>query len=184
VTQLVSIAKDAFVKSRMWPLATTLSMALIVIACGDVSSPSTTESSDNLVGAWRSQIHFRDGALVEMKDLEFMIVFNAGGTMTESSNYDGAPPVPPAYGVWKKNGPRQYEARYQFYVTRPPETLEDITKGGGWAPAGHGILNETINLSEDGKSYVSTINFAAFDQAGKPVEGSGEGMGAGARMSF
>ena len=37
-----------------------------------------------------------------MKDLEFMYVFNVGGTMTASSNYDGAPPVPPAYGVWRR----------------------------------------------------------------------------------
>ena len=171
-------------KSLPWPLLTALSMAFMT-ACGDVSPPSTAESErDNLVGAWRSQIRFSDGALAEMKDLEFMVVFNAGGTMTESSNYDGAPPAPPAYGVWKKDGPRHYEARYEFYVTKPPEVFEDIAKGGGWAPAGHGVLSETITLSEDGKSYVSTINFAAFDQTGKPVEGGGEGIGAGARMGF
>lgn len=55
-------------------------------ACGEVSPPSTAESErDSLAGAWRTQVRFRDGALAEMKDLEFMVVFNAGGTMTESS---------------------------------------------------------------------------------------------------
>ena len=62
--------------------------------------------SPALVGAWKSNIQFKDGAFAEVKDLEFLYVFNAGGTMTESSNYDGSPPVPPAYGAWKEVGPR------------------------------------------------------------------------------
>ena len=36
--------------------------------------------------------------LAAMKNLEFMYVFDADGTMTESSNYDSFPPGPPAYG--------------------------------------------------------------------------------------
>ena len=172
-------------RTRMrWALA--FSTALVATACGNAPSPSTGESSetDNLVGAWHSQIRFSGGALVDMKDLEFMYVFNAGGTMTESSNYDAAPPVPPAYGVWRKNGPRQFEAKYAFYITKPPGTFEDIAQGGGWSPSGRGVLTEKITLSDDGKSYKSTIIYAAFGQTGKPVEGGGEGSGSGARMGF
>jgi hypothetical protein len=167
-------------------LLTALLAVLAMAACGDASSPAKHENADadNLVGAWRSQIRFKSGALAEMKDLEFMYVFNAGGTMTESSNYDGAPPVPPAYGVWRKSGPRQFEAKYAFYATKAPGAFEDIAKGGGWSPSGHGVLNETITLSADGKSYTSTITYAAFDQTGKPAEGGGEGIGAGTRMGF
>jgi hypothetical protein len=163
-----------------------LSAAFVAAACGDARSPLAGESSknDNLAGAWRAQIRFRGGALAEMQDLEFMYVFNAGGTMTESSNYDGAPPGPPAYGTWKNNGPREFEARYEFYVTKPPATFEDIAKGGGFLPNGHGVLTEKFTLSDDGKSYKSTIVFAAFDQAGKPVEGGGEGTGEGTRMGL
>ena len=177
-------AKDCLVKTSTWWLSTTV--LLIATACGDVRSPSTGEPSerDSLVGAWRSQIRFSGGALVAMKDLEFMYVFNAGGTMTESSNYDAAPPVPPAYGVWKKSDPRQFDAKYTFYVTKAPGTFEDIAKGGGWSPAGFGVLTEKITLSDDGKSYRSTINYTAFDQTGKPVEGGGEGNGTGTRMGF
>src|SRR6266550_3392756 len=161
------------VKSSISLLLTTLSMVLIAAACGDAVSPSMNESSerDSVVGAWRSQIRFNSGALVEMRDLEFMYVFNAGGTMTESSNYDGAPPIPPAYGVWRRSGPRQFEASYAFYITRAPETFADIAKGGGWSPTGRGVLTERITLSDDGKSYQSTIVYSAFDQGGKPVEG-------------
>src|SRR5689334_18105893 len=101
-------------------------------ACKDAPSPSATNVAEPplLVGAWRSQIRASSGALAEMKDLEFMYVFNAGGTMTESSNYDGVPPVPPAYGVWKNTGPREFEAQYAFYTTQPPRTFDDIAKGG------------------------------------------------------
>lgn len=157
--------------------------ALIAAACGRSPSSSAGEAG-SLVGAWRSQIHFKGGSLADMKGLEFMYVFNAGGTMTESSNYDGAPPVPPAYGVWRRIGPRQFEAKYAFYVTKAPGQFEDIARGGGWLPAGHGVLIEKMTLSDDGKSYRSTINYAPFDQAGKPVDGGGEGDGTGVRISF
>jgi hypothetical protein len=167
-------------------LLTTLLAVLVTTACGDAPSPAKgdTSETDNVVGAWRSQIRFSGGALAEIKDLEFMYVFNAGGTMTESSNYDGAPPVPPAYGVWRKSGPRQFEAKYSFYATKAPGAFEDIAKGGGWSPSGHGVLSERITLSDDGKSYKSTITYVAFDQTGKPVDGGGEGIGVGTRMGF
>jgi len=173
------------VKTSISWMFTALAMMLMATACDDAYSPSTGESSerDNLVGAWRSTIRFSSGALVDMKDLEFMYVFNVGGTMTESSNYDGAPAVPPAYGVWRKSGPRQFEAKYTFYVTKAPETFADIAKGGGWSSAGHGDFMEKITLSDDGKSYTSIISYAAFDRTGEQVEG-GEGNGEGARMGF
>jgi hypothetical protein len=177
--------KDCHVKIPMcWALTTAT--VLVASACRAAPSRSSGESSerDGLVGAWRSQVRFHGGTLADVKDLEFMYAFNAGGTMTESSNYDGAPPVPPAYGVWRKSGPRQFEAKYAFYLTKPPGTFEDIAKGGGWSPTGRGVLTETITLSDDGRSYKSTIVYAAFDQAGKPVEGGGEGNGVGARMGF
>ncbi|MBM2839783.1 MAG: hypothetical protein HW412_311 [Bacteroidetes bacterium] len=133
------------------------------------------KSEDNsLVGAWRGNVRFNSGAFAAVKDLEFMYVFNAGGTMTESSNYDGAPPVPPAYGVWRKSGPGQFEARYEFYSTKPPASFDEVAKGGGWLPAGRGVLIERIALSEDGRSFKSMIKYDAFDQAGKPAEGGGE----------
>ena len=42
----------------------------------------------DLVGQWRAKLQFTSGAFAPVKDLEFMYVFNLGGTMTESSNYD------------------------------------------------------------------------------------------------
>ena len=180
-----TLAPGTWLKNSMcWAL--TMSTVLVASACGTVRSPASGVSveRDSLVGAWRSQVRFNGGVLADMKDLEFMYVFNAGGTMTESSNHDGAPPVPPAYGVWRKRGPRQFEASYAFYITRAPETFADIAKGGGWPPAGRGILTESITLADDGRSFQSTIIYSAFDQAGKPVQGGGEGAGAGARMGF
>src|SRR6266850_2244630 len=134
-----------------------------------------------LVGAWRGKVRFTSGAFAETKDLEFMYVFNQGGTMTESSNYDASPPVPPAYGIWRKVGNKEYEAKYEFYVTKPPTSFDEIVKGGGWGPAGRGIFVERITLSADGKSFTSKIKYDQFDTAGKTAEGGGQAEGTGVR---
>jgi hypothetical protein len=144
----------------------------------------TKESGSNpaLVGAWKSRVEFQSGSLGSIKDLEFMYAFNAGGTMTESSNYDAAPPVPPAYGVWSPMGSNLYEARYEFYVTRQPTPDEAAAASSGWLPAGYGVLNEIITLSEDGTSFTSAIRYELFDQGDKPVAGGGSGTGHGVRL--
>jgi hypothetical protein len=136
-----------------------------------------------LLGAWRSSVQFETGALAGLKDLEFMYAFNAGGTLTESSNYDGAPPVPPAYGVWRPVGPREFEARYEYFATSasPPDVFKS---GGGWLPAGRGILTERITLSADGQTFTSTIRYQALGVKGEPVAGSGEAQGRAVRIHF
>jgi len=167
--------------TRSQSTATRAACLLAVLLLADCAPKP---ASDGLVGAWRSRVQFSGGAFAAMKDLEFMFVFNAGGTLTESSNYDGAPPVPPAYGVWREVGPQQYEARYLFYITKPPARLEDMTGGGGWMPAGHGVFTERIRLAADGKTFESTIAYEAFDTSGKPAEGGGPATGHGVRIDF
>jgi hypothetical protein len=114
----------------------TLLVAALAAGCGDAVRAPVRSAPDNLTGQWRATIHFESGAFASVHDLEFMYVFNAGGTMTESSNYDGAPPVPPAYGIWRRTGARQYEAKYEFYATKAPAELTELTKGGGWRARG------------------------------------------------
>jgi hypothetical protein len=163
-----------------------LLLSLVGAACRLAPEPPAT--SDNptfdLIGQWRSRLQFTSGAFAPVKDLEFMYVFSPGGTMTESSNYDAAPPVPPAYGIWRKVGPREFEAKYEFYVTKAPAAFADIAKGGGWGPAGRGVFVERISLSEDGGSFTSRITYDQFDTAGKPAEGGGEATGRGVRLRF
>jgi hypothetical protein len=136
-----------------------------------------------LVGAWRSSVQFETGAFAAIKDLEFMYVFNAGGTLTESSNYDGAPPVPPAYGVWRQVGPGEFEAKYEYYATAPspPEVFKG---GGGWIPSGRGVFTERITLSSDGQAFTSTIRYEALGTQGEPVAGSGEARARAVRIGF
>ena len=137
-----------------------------------------------LVGQWRARISFRDGEFAPFGDLEFMYVFNLGGTMTESSNYDGAPPVPPAYGIWRQVGPGRFEVRYEFYPTSTPTRLDELTAGGGWGPAGRGLFSEAITVADDGETYASQISYERFNRAGDPVEGGGEGVSRGVRLRF
>lgn len=166
-------------------------LSLVVIALLGVAGrpqPKPPAASDpaapDLLGEWRAKLQFTSGAFAAIKDLEFMYVFNSGGTMTESSNYDAAPPVPPAYGIWRNVGPKQFEAKYEFYVTKAPAAFDEITKGGGWGPAGRGVFVERITLSDDGKSFTSKIRYDQFDTAGKPAEGGGEATGRGVKLTF
>lgn len=163
-----------------------VSSMLLAGGCSIAPASSAHEATaeDSLVGAWRGKVQFKSGAFAAVKDLEFLYAFNAGGTMTESSNYDALPPAMPAYGVWKKLKPRQYEAKYVFFWTNPPKALEALTSGGGWSSGGSGVLVEKISLSMDGKSYTSTIKLDLFDQAGKPVDGGIEGDAQVVRMTF
>jgi hypothetical protein len=169
--------------------STVLLMALLVLlgvaARMQPTPPASNDSNAaDLQGEWRAHLQFSSGAFASMKDLEFMYSFNQGGTMTESSNYDAAPPVPPAYGIWRKVGPRAYEAKYEFYVTKPPAAFDEIVKGSGWGPAGRGVFVEKITLSQDGKTFTSKIKYDQYDTAGKPAEGGGEAEGKGEKLAF
>ena len=164
-----------------------VAFATVVTAAGcanDQSSQGVVTDDVTLVGAWRSKIVFRDGALAGVKDLEFMYAYNAGGTMTESSNYDeAANSSPPAYGMWKQIAPQTFQTKYVFFTTKEPAPGAGSPKGDWW-PAGHGVLTETITLSADGQTYTSTIRLATFDTNGAPVAGAGDGTGTGTRMAF
>jgi len=139
-------------------------------------------AADPLTGAWRSRVQFSSGDFAAVKDLEFLYVFNRGGTMTESSNYDGAPPVPPAYGVWRALGSRRFEAVYMFYTTKPPEKLDQLTQG--WTPTGRGELKERIELAPDGRSFESTLTLQLFDAAGRSAPGGAKATGHATRIGF
>jgi hypothetical protein len=143
---------------------------LLTTGCVEKSSTNEQSKENSIVGGWKGKIQFKTGSFTSVKDLEFMYVFNEGGTLTESSNYDGAPPVPPAYGIWRKTGEKEFEARYEFYWTKVPQSFEELIKSSGFVPSGYGILHEKITLSEDGKSFKSTITYNGFDQAGNPTE--------------
>jgi hypothetical protein len=165
----------------------TLSAVLIITGCRNSPASPMSVSTDRgmLVGAWRSKITFRSGPLAEMKELEFLYSYNAGGTMTESSNYDeAANSSPPAYGIWKQNDARTFETKYLFYTTKAPGLGDGAPNGSDWWPAGHGVLTETITLSADGQTYASAIKLATFDRSGTPIDSGAEGTGAGARIVF
>ena len=161
-------------------MPTTVLTVFFAVGCVHVAN----DGGRTLAGAWRGKVQFRSGAFAETKNLEFMYVFNVGGTMTESSNYDGAPPVPPAYGTWRKVGERKYEAKYAYFWTKAPASLEELSKGGGWSPGGHGLLTQQITLADDGGSFVSMIKYEVFDQAGKPTEKESVGDAQATRITF
>jgi hypothetical protein len=165
-------------------LLTCSAIALSACDRAVTTLPAKSGEADALVGAWRSRLQVNTGAFAGMQGLEFMYAFNLGGTMTESSNYDAAPPVQPAYGVWRKTAAREFEARYEFYNTKPPAAFGEIVKGGGWSPDGYGLFVEKIVLSEDGQSFSSSMTYTMFDNSGKPTDAGGGATGTGTRIGF
>ncbi len=61
-------------------------MLALVVAAGCAPNPPVSPAAppDPLVGAWRTRVQFTDGDFAAVKDLEFLIAFNLGGTMNES----------------------------------------------------------------------------------------------------
>ena len=174
-------------KNHFGTLLAASSALLIATGCNGAAPPVNNDAPQeiSLAGAWRSKIHFNEGILAAVPDLEFLYAYNAGGTMTESSNYDeAANSSPPAYGVWKKTGPSQFETKYLFYQTRAPVPADGPGNDNAWLPAGHGVLTEIITLSSDKNSYTSTIKYESFDKNNKPISGGGEGTGAATRIVF
>ncbi len=166
-------------------IPSALSILIIILLFSVLFSCNENKNdTDNIVGAWKGKVQFKTGAFAEIKDWEFMWVFNNGGTMTESSNYDGVPPTPPAYGIWRKTGDKQYEARYEFFVNIVPASFEELVKAGGFPPAGYGVLSEKIILSEDGRSYSSIIKINLFDKTGKQTVFNDEATAEAKRMEF
>lgn len=165
------------------PLFAIAMVSLLAMAGCVQQADDTNKPSIGLAGAWRSTVQFQTGAFASVKDLEFMYVFNSGGTMTESSNYDGAPPVPPAYGIWKELDENRFEAKYEFFMTRTPDSTDGLPLEGGFLPAGRGILTETITLSADGNAFSSQLRMELLDKSGKSID-SGEATSSGQRMAF
>jgi hypothetical protein len=163
----------------------SLILALALASLASCSRAPEPASAPALIGAWRSSVQFSGGVLGSVKDLEFLYVFNEGGTMTESSNYDGAPPVAPAYGEWRPTGsPGAFEAKYTFFTTGPPSDVKLLASGGGWLPTGSGVLTERIAVAADGRSFNSRMTLEMFDKIGKPIAGGGEATAHATREGF
>ena len=141
-------------------------------------------STGKLVGAWTTKVQFVSGAFATLKDLKYMLVLNEGGTMTESSNYDEAQPVPPAYGIWRQTGKNQFELHYEYFNTKQPAKFEEIASGGGWNPSGYGVIVEKVKLSADGNRYTSNMTLVLHDNLGKVIAGGGKAVCQSVRMKF
>jgi hypothetical protein len=162
-------------------LFTCLPVCVALAGCATCQQKNCSHAG--LTGAWREKVHLTSGAYASVKDLEFLYVFNAGGTVIESANYDSVPPVPPAYGVWRKTGNHEFEYRSAFFTTKPPAKFEDIAGGGGWLPSGRGVLMGKIVVAPDGQHFQSKVHYEEYDAAGKKTD-AGDGAGSGERIGF
>jgi hypothetical protein len=170
-------------RSVIYMLLAATTAACSVAGCSKAFSGPAPQAKEPapLIGAWRTKVQFKNGALSDLHDLEFMYSFNVGGTLTQSSNYDGTPPVPPGYGVWRQTGPQTFELKYAFYA---PAKFVKSGRTAAWVPSGRGLYTETLELSADASRYNSRIVYDLVDPTGAPIPGGGEGEASGARTTF
>ena len=170
---------------RLLPLALVGLLSACTAQAPGGPAPASQVVPPSLAGAWRASIDVKSGAFTAAKGLEFMYVFHADRTLTESSNYDAAPPVPPAYGVWRSvpGDGTVFEAKYEFFTTTaaPPDQFKT---GAGWLPAGRGVFTERITVAADGRTFSSAIRYDLFDGKGTSVAGGGDATGRGVRIDF
>jgi len=170
---------------RALPLALVGVLAACTAQAPGGPAPASQVSPPSLIGTWRAAIDVKSGAFATAKGLEFMYVFHADRTMTESSNYDAAPPVPPAYGVWRSvtGDGTVFEAKYEFFTTTA-SPADQFKAGAGWLPSGRGVFTERITVAPAGRTFTSTIRYQLFDAKGATIEGGGEATGRGVRLDF
>lgn len=141
-------------------------VALAVAGCAKSNNASKTAPS--LEGGWRAHVGFTSGPLKGVP-FQFLITYAAGGGMVESSNFDEAPPVPPAYGSWGRTGTNTFKSSYVFWTTK-------AAGAQGWTFSGSGVLDETISLDATGDAYTSTIHYQLYDDKDNPLTGqAGDG---------
>ena len=140
------------------------------------ASPACAQTDDEnaLLGAWRAHVAIDSGPLAGVP-FQFLLAYAAGGGMVESSNFDEAPPVPPAYGSWVATGQRTFRSTYLFFTTSPPGSPNTLATAG-WSFSGTGKLREQITLGRDGSTYSSRLYYQLFDANDKALPGQ---LGAG-----
>lgn len=145
-------------------------------------SPAGADAADRpgLPGAWRASVTIDNGPFAGA--LQFLLVYDSGGGMVESSNFDEATPVPPAYGSWASNGSRTFRSTYIFFTTKPPEDPSTLANAG-WSFSGTGKFREQITLARDGESYLSLLYYQLYDTSDIALAGqSGTGHTAATRI--
>jgi hypothetical protein len=108
-------------------------------------------------------------------------MYSAGGGMMESSNFDAAPPVPPAYGSWATSVDGGFRSTYVFFTT---EAVDRLDAGAGWEFSGSGKFREAITVGPNGDDYSSRLSYELYDTADALLAGqSGEGYAVGRRIA-
>jgi hypothetical protein len=134
-------------------------------------SPAGAEPDDRwgLLGAWRARVTIDSGPLAGIP-FQFLVTYAAGGGMVESSNFDEATPVPPAYGSWVATGPWTFRSTYVFFTTNPPSDPGTLPTAG-WAFSGSGKLREQITIAHDGTTYTSHLYYQLYDTTDNALPG-------------
>ena len=126
------------------------------VAGGGASAASS--GSKGIEGTWRVTIHRDAPPAGQPADIEALMNYAAGGTLTESSN-SGILRRTVGYGEWERIGDHLYASSHVSFQF-------DATTG---AYVGTARLDRKVKLSEDGATFVGVARLTVFDVAGNVV---------------
>ena len=126
------------------------------LAGSGVSSASS--GSHGIEGTWQVTIHRESPPPGQPADIEALINYAAGGTLTESSN-SGILRRTVGYGEWERIGERLYASSHVSFSFNPTT--------GAWT--GTSRLDRKVLLSEDGMTFVGVARLNIYDVAGNLV---------------
>ncbi len=132
----------------------------ILVVAGGVWSPVRGDQYDNsLEGSWE----------ISISNTPFRILRTVG-TVGVVDAYD-FPPITPTqgalinsagHGTWTKTGPRQYSATVEYFQLNPSAEFDKQLDTVG-------KVRENIQVSKDGKSYVSVFETTIYLPNGAPI---------------
>ena len=140
---------------------TGLIIAAVLLLIASVAGSATSSASSGtkgIEGTWQVKIHRDTPPPGQPADIEALINYAAGGTLTESSN-SGILRRTVGYGEWERIGERLYASSHISFSFNP-------TTG---AYAGTSRLDRKVLVSEDGLTFVGVARLNVFDVDGNLV---------------
>jgi hypothetical protein len=155
-TFVISSWEVEIVNKRM--AAGAIAALLLTTGLTGARDSSASSGIKGIEGTWQVTVHRENPPAGQPADIEALVNYAAGGTLTESSN-SGILRRTVGYGEWKRIGERLYASSHISFQFNP-------TTG---AFTGTARLDRKVLLSPDGTTFVGVARLSVFDAAGSLV---------------
>ena len=135
-------------------------MAPLVFACALLPMAATTATRDGTIGGrvqgtWEMQITLNDCSGHVIRSFPTLVVFMAGGTLTEASGGTAPALVTGGKGVWSHTTDHTYAFRFKFFTFSPQNVFT------GWT-----IIAGETTVDRTGDANTGSATVKVYDPNG------------------